>query len=35
VGRVLADQYGFPYPAALEQIVLHNWQAFQQEIFTP
>ncbi len=35
VGRVLADQYGFPYPAALEQIVLQNWQAFQQEIFTP
>lgn len=33
VGRVLADKYQFAYPAALEQIVLHNWQAFQQETF--
>lgn len=35
VGRVLADHYHFPYPIALEQIVLQNWQRFQQEHFTP
>lgn len=33
VGQALADQYGFTYPAALEETVRQNWQIFvEQEI---
>jgi len=35
VGRVLAEKYQFPYPVALEQIVLQNWQTFRREISAP
>jgi hypothetical protein len=35
VGRALAHNYQFPYPAALEQIVRQNWLAFRHELLTP
>ncbi|MEZ4868562.1 MAG: nucleotidyltransferase domain-containing protein [Caldilineaceae bacterium] len=32
VGRALATNYGIAYPAALEEIVVENWQRFMEEM---